>query len=35
MIDDLKKSFEWKIYRTMKTKFMSSTDSYEKRTMYS
>ena len=35
MIDDLKKSGEWKIHLTMKPKFMLSTDSNEKRTMYS
>ena len=34
-IDDFKKSGEWKIQQTMKPKFMSSTDSNEKRTMYS
>ena len=35
MIDDLKKSGEWKMYLTIKSKFMPSTDSDEKRTMYS
>ena len=35
MINDLKKSGEWKIHLTMKSKFMSLTDSDEKRTMYS
>ena len=35
MTDDHKKSGEWKIYLTMKSKFMSSTDSNEKRARYS
>ena len=35
IIDNLKKSGEWKIQLTMKPKFMSSTDSNEKRKMYS
>ena len=33
MIDDLKKSLEWKMNLTIKPKFMSSTDSNEKQTM--
>ena len=35
MIHDLKKSSEWKMHLTIKPKFMSSTDSNEKRTMFS
>ena len=35
MIHDLKKSGEWKMHLTIKPKFMSSTDSNEKRTMFS
>ena len=35
IIDNLKKSGEWKIQLTMKPKFMLSTDSNEKRKMYS
>ena len=35
MIDNLKKSGEWKKQLKMKPKFMSSTDGYEKRMMYS
>ena len=35
IIDNLKKSGEWKIQLTMKPKFMSSADSNEKRKMYS
>ena len=35
MIDDLKKSGEWKMHLTIKPKFISSTNSKEKRTIYS
>ena len=35
MIDDLKKSGEWKMHLTIKPKFMSSKNSKEKRTIYS
>ena len=35
MIDDIKKSGEWKIDLTMKMKFMSSKDSDENPLMYS
>ena len=35
MIDDLKKSGDWKMHLTMKPKFLSSTDSNQKRMMYS
>ena len=35
MRDDLKKYGEWKMHLTMKPKFMSSTDSNDKRTMHS
>ena len=34
VIDDLKKSDEWKMHATMKPKYMSSTHSNEKCTMY-
>lgn len=35
MIDDLKKSSEWKVNLTMKLNFISSTDSNENRRVYS
>ena len=35
MIDDIKKSGEWKIHLTMKMKFMSSKDGDENPLMYS
>ena len=35
MIDGFQKSEEWKTHLTMKPKVMSSTDSNEKRVMYS
>ena len=34
MIDDIKNSNEWKIHLTIKSKFMSPTDSNKKRLMY-
>ena len=34
MIDNLKKSGEWRMHLTIKPKFMSSTHSNEKHTMY-